>query len=128
TTTLEQEFAESRWVVLARVESALDHRPDDGAAWTLYRLRVLRTYKGRLPARFGFFTDRNTGGFYMDRPWEGHDIGGDYLLFLNPRTRGGDPPAARGATFVNYTCSRSRPWAEVPATDRALLDRLSEAR
>jgi hypothetical protein len=128
-TTLPQEFAESRWVVRARVERVQDHFPNVGAAWTLYRLRVVEAYKGEPSARFTFFTDRNSGGFYMDRAGSGHDLGGEYLLFLNPLSaRANDPPAARGATFVNYNCGQSRPWTEVSATDRTTLLRLSRGR
>ena len=128
-TTIAQEFAESRWVVRARVEAAEDHYSDESENWTLYRLRVVRSFKGDLPRRFTFFTPRNSGGFYMDRAWAGHDIGGEYLLFLTPFPAGPDDPAvARTATFVNYTCGQSRAWTEVSAADRRLLRRLASVR
>jgi len=62
----------------------------------------------------------------MDRPGvqlpAGHDIGGEYLLFLNPiRSTGGFPAAATGAVFVNYNCGELRSWAEVSAQDRTTL-------
>lgn len=134
-TTVRQEFADSRWVVRARVVAARNGEAaaggeEAGERWTLYRLRVLRAYKGRVPRSITFFTTRDSGGFYMDRPWvrlpAGHDIGGDYLLFLNPIPfYRGRPAAARGATFVNYNCGQSRRWSEVPAADRRLLETLS---
>lgn len=137
-TTIRQEFVDSRWVVRARVLSATDGvveagMPDAGMSWTAYRLQVVRSYKGEPPQRITFFTMRNSGGFYMDRPWaalpQGHDIGGEYLLFLNPvQSYSGQPRAQRGATFVNYSCGQSRPWSEVPASSRQLLASLSTRR
>jgi hypothetical protein len=137
-TSIRQEYADARWVVRARVIDATDGvveagRPDDGMPWTLYRLHVIRSYKGEPPQQITFFTIRNSGGFYMDRPWvslpEGHDIGGEYLLFLNPiPPYRGRPATARGATFVNYSCGQSRAWREVPAASRRLLAALSPRR
>jgi len=111
TTTLAQEFRDSRWVVRARVLSAATHWSDESVSWTLYRLQVLHRYKGAPPNRITLYTERNSGGFYLDRG-AAPDLGGEYLLFLNPvARRRGNPPAARGATWVNYNCGRSRPWA-----------------
>lgn len=129
-TTMREEFHDSRWVVRARVLSARDHWPSEGDSWTLYRLKVLHAYKGRLPRTFTFFTDRDSGGFFMDRPWvplpKGHDIGGEYLLFLNPWTHSrGDPAASVGATFVNYSCGQSRLWSKVDSVSRRSLDRFT---
>lgn len=98
--------------------------------WTLYRLAVVHTFKGSPPHRIRFFTERNSGGFYMDRNWvplpKGHDIGGEYLLFLNPITPyNGRPNAAAGTFFVNYSCGQSRVWSAVPKFSRRLLMRLS---
>jgi hypothetical protein len=59
-TTLAQEFRDSRWVVRVRVLSAIDHWSDIDQSWTLYRLEVLRRYKGSPPRRILFFTERNT--------------------------------------------------------------------
>src|SRR5215210_2043629 len=128
-TTIRQEYSDSGWVARVRVVSASDGYSQGAAAWTLYRLRLLRAYKGSPPARFTFFTERNSGGFYMDRPWlplpRAHDIGGEYLLFLKsyPAFRG-LPAAARGAMFVNHTCGQSRPWRKFGPRSRRLLDSL----
>lgn len=127
---MQQEFRDSRWVVRARVTSADDHWSDEEESWTLYRLTVVQSFKGKLPRHFTFFTERNSGGFYMDRPWvalpKGHDIGGEYLLFLNPLPHyRGRPAVSAGATFVNYSCGQSRPWSEVSGSSRRLLERLA---
>lgn len=137
-TSIKQEYADAHWIVRARVLSATNGvveagKPDAGSPWTLYRLQVVRSYKGKPPQRIAFFTMRNSGGFYMDRSWvplpRGHDIGGEYLLFLNPITSyRGQPRAERGATFVNYNCGQSRPWREVSAGSRRLLASLSARR
>src|SRR5258705_2432837 len=90
-TTIRQEFADSKWVVRVRVLSAADgvFRPgtEDETSWTTYRITIVHSYKGMAPRQLTFFTERNSGGFYMDRPWvklpAGHDIGGEYLLFLD---------------------------------------------
>ena len=137
-TSIRQEYADARWVVRARVLSATSGvveagKPDAGMGWTTYRLQVIHAYKGRPPRQIRFFTQRNSGGFYMDRPWvplpRGHDIGGEYLLFLNPiRPYRGQPRAERGAAFVNYSCGQSRPWREVSAVSRQTLASLSARR
>jgi len=132
-TTLAQEFRDSRWVVRVRVLSALNRfqvpETDRVGPWTLYRLQVLTVYKGAPPRRISFFTERNSGAFYMDRVGTGADIGGEYLLFLNPiPPYRGRPRQAAGATFVNYSCGQSRLWAEVPAADRRRLEALSGRR
>ena len=134
-TSVRQEYADARWVVRARVLSATNGvveagKPDAGMHWTTYQLQVIHSYKGDPPPQIRFFTMRNSGGFYMDRPWvplpRGHDIGGEYLLFLNPiAPYQGQPRAARGASFVNYNCGQSRPWTEVSAASRRLLISLS---
>ena len=137
-TSIRQEYADARWVVRARVLRATDGvveagKPDTGMSWTLYRLQVVRPYKGGPPQRITFFTMRDSGGFYMDRPWvplpRAHDIARDYLLFLNPiAPYRGQPRAQRGAAFVNYNCGQSRPWREVSARSRRLLASLSAGR
>ena len=133
-TSLEQEFRDSRWVVRARVVSAQSHWPSDddeseSEPWTLYRLEVVQSYKGVLPRRFTFFTGRHSGGFYMDRDGGAPDVGGEYLLFLvrYPRSRT-DPPAARRALWVNYSCGQSRPWREVTGDERRRLLGLARGR
>ena len=134
-TTVREEYADSGWVVRVRVISAVDGavergKPDAGMEWTLYRLRVLDRFKGSPPTEIRFFTGRNSGGFYMDRPWvllpKGHDIGGEYLLFLNPIGRHPDiARAAVGAVFVNYSCGQSKSWPQVPQPSRQLLRKLA---
>lgn len=132
-TTIEEEFRDSTWVVRAKVLAAKDHWSDVEDSWTLYRIEVFHSYKGQPPKVLRFFTYRNSGGFYMDRPWvplpAGHDIGGEYLLFLDSIPAGlTPPPTARGAVMVNYPCGVSGSWAEVPAMSRKLLGDLERAR
>jgi hypothetical protein len=120
-TTPAQEFAESRWVVRARVESGHSYfgRP---TSWTLYRLRLIHAFKGAPPTHFRFYTRRDSGGFYMDGARGRPDVGRDYLLFLNPgEVATEDPPMARGAMWVNYECGASKPWGEVTAVERKRL-------
>lgn len=131
-TTIAREFTDSPWVVRGRVVSAIDNwtdgsLDDDEEPWTLYRVRIVERFKGDPPVEVNVFTFRDSGGFYMDRAWEGTDIGGEYLLFLTP-TSGlpWRPEVARGGTVVNYSCGQSRPWAEVPPVGRrelAMLER-----
>jgi hypothetical protein len=127
-TTLAQEFRDSHWVIRATVVAARDHRSDDDyGSWTLYRLKVRQAFKGRPPAYVNFMTPRNSGGFYLDRGVK-HDIGGDYLLFLDPHEpASGDPPEARGAMEINYSCGRSGLWKQVGARKIRTLMRLAGA-
>lgn len=124
-TTLEQEFHDSRWVVRAHVTSADYHWSDEDESWTLYRLKVVKSFKGKLRKRFTFFTERNSGGFYMDGKDATPDMDGDYLLFLTRFPRSSDPPAAHGALWVNYNCGQSKPWAQVSKDEVKRLLRLS---
>jgi hypothetical protein len=134
-TTIRQEFRDSRWVLRVRVLSERNNgsRPavDQGleALWSIYRLNVTHRYKGKGPSTMTFFTERNSGAFYFDRPWKGPDIGTEYLVFLNPNEHyAGEPREARGTVFVNYSCGQSKPWREVSAGERRLLERLSVRR
>ncbi|HEX4197841.1 MAG TPA: hypothetical protein VHZ26_10395 [Caulobacteraceae bacterium] len=132
-TTIAEEFKDSIWVIRGKVLAASDHVSDDDESWTLYRIEVLHAYKGHPPKTLPFFTFRDSGGFYMDRPWArlpaGHDVGGDYLLFLNPLPIRNDfPPQARDASFVNYSCGVSGPWPSVSLSDRNLLSALEQGR
>jgi len=132
-TTVAQEFADSTWVVRARVLSGRDHFSDTEESWTTYRIRVERAYKGRPPVKLTFFTFRNSGGFYLDRAWvplpKGHDVGGEFLLFLNPQhRREGETAAVEGTVFVNYPCGVSRPWPEVSPGERRKLENLARRR
>lgn len=123
---LGQEFRDSLWVVRARLLSATDHFDEGDAPWTEYQLEVLESYKGGPPRRLRFFTFRDSGGFYLDRG-PAPDLGGEYLLFLNPTPDGPEiPGAARGAVSVNYSCGLSGPWEAVPHDIRAELRRLAD--
>jgi hypothetical protein len=133
-TTVAQEFRDSKWVVRARVLSAVDglmgRGSDKGMSYTVYRLRVVRAYKGKPPTQLKFFTERDSGAFYMDRAWvplpRGHDVGTDYLLFLNPiEPFRGEPSVEKGSVFVNYSCGQSKRWSEVPQASRRRLQSLS---
>ncbi len=132
-TTVAQEFKDSRWVVRAKVLAARDHFSDTEDSWTLYQLEVRHAYEGHPTKHLRFFTTRDSGGFYMDRAWvrfpAGHDIGGEYLLFLNPWPRRHDLPVqAREAVFVNYSCGVSGTWAQTSRSDRRLLSALEQGR
>ena len=127
-TTLEQEFRDSRWVVRAHVVSADYHWSDKDESWTLYRLKVVESFKGTLPNRFTFYTERNSGGFYMDGDGAVPDMDGDYLLFLTRLPLPGNPPAARGALWVNYNCGQSKSWSQVSKADLKRLRSLATRR
>jgi hypothetical protein len=120
-TTLGQEFQDSKWVVRAKVISSMDRK----WSWTLYRLRTIEAFKGHPPRYISYFTERNSGGFYLDVGAK-HDVGGEYLLFLDPLSHGfALPPAGNGATVINYNCGQSGPWAAIGQLERERLDRLS---
>jgi len=126
-TTIAQEFADSRWVVRARVtaqtDSWADARIDDEAPWTLYRVEILEAFKGNPPAAMKVFTMRDSGGFYLEpRPGEpDHYV--DYLLFPIPKPHYlGDPAEAAGTAIVNYSCGMSKPWNELTSEDIAALN------
>lgn len=122
TTTVAQEFADARWVVRARVLSAQSDLSGEVAPWTVYRLEVVQAFKGAPARELTMFTWRDSGGFYMDRGAAGPDIGGEYLLFLNPLQADPDQPqAARGATAANYSCGRSGLWREVSRAEQMRL-------
>jgi len=136
-TSIQQEFADSQLVVRVRVLSAIDGKiargPDAGMDYTVYRLQLIQAYKGRPPNGLRFATERNSGGFYLDRPWvplpKGHDIGGEYLLFLDPVTPfHGQPAATKGAFEINYNCGQSKRWSDVSKPSRRLLTKLSNKR
>jgi hypothetical protein len=124
-TTLDQELRDSQWVVRAHLVSADYHWEDEGESWTLYTLRVVERFKGDLPREFLFYTERNSGGFYMDSDSATPDFDTDYLLFLVPLPHSSaDPSAAQRALWVNYNCGQSKPWNQV---SQAELARLREA-
>jgi len=114
--TLQGELAESRRVVKATV---IDERPmqpwgEDGEVGSLYTLRVEQTFKGAPTPTIAVFTERNSGGFYLD-------TGETYLLFLTDSHRPIWRPHVGNAFRVNYNCGQSRPWIDIPAADRARL-------
>ena len=81
-------------------------------------------------AQLSLFTYRDSGGFYMEGKGDAvPDFDHDYLLFLVPaRPRHGDPPAMRGAFWVNYDCGQSGPWSGVSHADAARLQPMSSGR
>lgn len=128
-TTLVQEFHDSKWVAKVRVLSERNNfaTADDAyeEPWSLYELKVVENFKGRPPDTLRFFTRRNSGGFYFDRLSAGPDIGGEYLVFLNTTPDyPGEPGIEKGTVFVNYNCGQSRPWTEVSQPDLKTLRRL----
>jgi hypothetical protein len=127
-TTPAQEFADSRWVVRAKVIAANDHWSAESDPWIEYHLRILTPFKGRPPLRIDLFTYRNSGGFYLDKGMH-HDIGGEYLLYLNPADTDAEVPfTARSLTEVNYACGQSKQWADVGSADRQHLIALSSGK
>ena len=132
TTTIPQEFADSRWVVRARVTAQTDSWADAGPdydedPWTTYRIEVLEVFKGEAPREMTVFTERDSGGFYLEPPRGRFDPNVQYLLFLNPTQMWTDsPPEASGTARVNYNCGQSKPWHQVPASDRDALLTLAD--
>ena len=123
--TLGQEFLDSKWVIRAKVLSAQDHYSDAKDPWTTYGIAVQQVFKGNPPKGLVFFTFRNSGGFYLDNGMS-HNIGGDYLLFLNSgEPSEGDPAAMRGTVSANYSCGQSKDWRDVSASDLEALKSLS---
>ena len=85
----------------------------------------LPAFKGSPPARLDMFTYRDSGGFYLDKG-TAHDLGGEYLLFLDPIGNAHTVPAlARTATEVNYSCGQSKVWDAVTSSERLELHSLS---
>lgn len=120
-TTLQQEFADAPVVLRGRLVLAVSGGPtDDHGPWTVYQLETVSAFKGEPPRRISVATERNSGGFYMDRDGGAPDIGQDYLLFLQP----GDD---EGSWRVNYSCGQSRPWREVDVAAQEALQALSAA-
>ncbi len=128
-TTVAQEYVDATWVVRARVISADYHWSEDGESWSSYNLRPLENFKGKLPKQFTVFTERNSGGFYMDAGGASPDLGAEYLLFLQPMPSSKSSPlAARGSLIVNYSCGQSKRWKELVSTDVKLLRAKSKHR
>jgi hypothetical protein len=118
TTTLTDEFQDSTLVVKGTVLSSRNIGLD--ANGTIYRIRIEQIFKGRAPAVITDYTDRDSGGFYLEEGGEGPE----YLLFLNPISRTRKP--SPGAYEINYSCGQSRPWANAFLKDREKLTGLSE--
>ena len=124
-TTQVQEFADARWVVRVKVIAADNHGSDQDESWTIYHLDVLTAFKGKPSSRIEMFTYRDSGGFYLDQGTK-PDIGGEYLLFLDPISGSEKVPlAARSATEVNYSCGQSREWKAVTSSQQQQLVALS---
>jgi len=121
-TTLEQEFKDSTLVVRGTVLSSQQLRnPDEnGDNGILYRVRINEAFKGKPTPIFLYYTEQNSGGFYLDR-------GKEYLLFLDPLSSTGWADdakwakAVKGSFVANYNCGQSREWAQVRAEDRSRL-------
>ncbi len=127
-TTLSQEFFDAKWVVRVKVIAADNHWSDEDESWTLYHLQVVTAFKGKPQSRIELFTYRDSGGFYLDRGMNA-DLGGDYLLFLDPVSNQEKvPAAARNATEVNYACGQSKAWSEVSSADQEHLTDLSQGK
>ena len=125
-TTLAQEFADSQWVVRVKVVAADNHWSDEDDSWTIYHLQVMTAFKGKPPTRIEMFTYRDSGGFYLDKGMA-NDLGGEYLLFLDPVShKESAPAAARDATEVNYSCGQSKAWNSLSASESHKLVTLSQ--
>jgi hypothetical protein len=131
-TTVAQEYADAHWVVRARLVSVSNHYPDETVndptdePWVLYTITVEETFKGRPSPELKLYSERNSGGFYLERPSTGAHPGDEFLLFLNPIDQvERRPDAAAGSTMVNYSCGQSKPWGEVTAQERQALATLS---
>jgi hypothetical protein len=117
TTTISQEFRDSKWVVRARIEREQRHNSDNDESWVVYDVRPVTSYKGASRSRFRLFTYVDSGGFQPD-------VGVDYLLFLDPPTQD-LPRGVRNVVQVNFSCGQSRPWPDVSRVDRRTLARLA---
>lgn len=125
-TTLAQEFADSQWVVRVKVVAADNHWSDEDVSWTIYHLQVMTAFKGKPPARIEMFTYRDSGGFYLDKGMV-NDLGGEYLLFLDPVSdRESAPTAARHAMEVNYSCGQSKAWNSLSTSEQHKLVTLGQ--
>lgn len=119
-TTVRDEFDDSPVVVKAKVVAARDLFPwgADGEWGTLYTLRVEQAFKGKPPTTITYFSERNSGGFYVD-------TGVTYLLFLTKGLHKNWRPFVGNAYAINYSCGQSVPWPEVTAVDQRWLENLT---
>ena len=114
-TTLQEEFADAPFVVKAKVLSTHDDNKiltKDGDWGTYYRLEIEQVFKGNPSHILIDYTERNSGGFYLD-------VGKEYLLFLGPAPKGENAPS--GTVMVNYSCGQSREWAKVSQKEQTKL-------
>jgi len=121
TTSLADEFTDSalviRGTVLSSQDIGLDHQDTQG--WgTVYRVGVDEVFKGHAPKSILYYSDRDSGGFYLGEGGESRE----YLLFLVPIRRGyWASKEAPGAYELNYNCGLSRQWRDVSPGDRKRL-------
>jgi hypothetical protein len=123
-TTIEREFRDSgiviKGTVLSEKEIVLTAAGEkDSEPGVVYRIRVDHAFKGAPANVIEDFSERDSGGFYLD-------AGNQYLLFLNPMAD--DDPAkgvAPGALRVNYNCGQSQPWNGLQVDTEELLAKLS---
>jgi hypothetical protein len=124
-TTFNQEYQDSKWVVRATVVGQ-SRGDDDELPWVAYKLKISSSFKGNPPEAMMFYTERNSGAFYLEPPYDESAIDEDYLLFLNPNEPDPDGPAeSKGSVFVNYSCGQSKLWSEVTANEKSALEHLS---
>lgn len=125
-TTVAGEFKDAMTALRGRIVSSREipapKRKPDADAGVLYRLRVDKVFKGEAVREASYYTERNSGGLYLDQ-------GKDYFLFLNPPMHG-DPAldAGFGALILNYACGQSKAWDTVSAAESKALDALAARR
>jgi hypothetical protein len=119
-TTIREEFRDSKWVIRARVlavNSQWENYTTD-VPWTIYSLAVVQSFKGQAPRHLTMFTFRDSG--------PSSDIGGEYLLFLDPVANEPDlPREAHQSTEVNYSCGQSKPWRNISPSEKQKLSKLT---
>jgi hypothetical protein len=119
TTTLADEFTDSALVIRGTVLSSQDVGLSDARGrGTVYSVRVDEVFKGHASKSILYYSDRDSGGFYLGEGGESRE----YLLFLDPiRREYLASKEAPGAYEVNYNCGQSRQWREVSPGDRKRL-------
>ncbi len=125
-TTVAGEFKDAMTALWGRVVSSREvpvrKSKPDAQAGVVYRIRVDKVFKGDAVREASYYTERNSGAFYLDQ-------GEDYLLFLNPPMH--DDPAlgvAPGVLIVNYACGKSKRWNQLSMADKRALDALAARR
>jgi hypothetical protein len=69
-----KEFRDSTFVMTAKVMSSRNDVAEDFIRGVFYRIQPIQTFKGKPPSMLSIYTERSSGGFYMD-------VGQTYLLF-----------------------------------------------